>query len=179
MSRPVEASAARVKRSAQYRAAQCRSGTASRCAYGFCRQLRLHHIAGTFFQQFRQRIPSTISSGSITLPLDLDIFWLRHHESGRSCKRCGTAPAVCIFIFDEVHGHHDHAGNPEEVMSKPDTITLVGWNWRSASVFPASRAWRRSTARRRTRCRDVFILTQRNISTEVIFFTHFASLRPT
>ncbi len=179
MSRPVEASAARVKRSASVRAAQCRSGTASRCAYGFCPPLRLHHIAGTFFQQFRQRNTVTISSGSITLPLDLDIFWPSYHESGRSCKRCGTAPAVCHFIFDEVHGHHDHAGNPEEDDVKPDTITLVGWNWRSASVFSASRAWRRSTARRRTRCRERLILTQRNISTEVIFFTHFVFVRPT
>ncbi len=179
MSRPVEASAARVNAARQYRAAQCRSGTASRCASDFVRQLRLHHIAGTFFQQFGSEIPSTISSGSITLPLDLESSGLRHHESGRSCKRCGTALRFAIFIFDEVHGHHDHAGNQKKMMSKPDTITLVGWNWRRRRCFPASRAWRRSTARRRTSVENVFILTQRNISTEVIFFRTSSSLRPT
>ncbi|MNE13997.1 hypothetical protein D3C80_1068540 [compost metagenome] len=75
MSRPVEASAARVKRRASV---PCGS-----MPFGNCFSVRLRIFSAScgcimlpvrFSSRSSSEMPSTMSSGSITLPFDLDIF---------------------------------------------------------------------------------------------------------
>ena len=125
ISRPVEASAARVTQGV---------GTVRLMPFGNCFGAFGDFSAScgctcyrcAFFQQLRQEMPSTISSGSITLPRDLDI--LAFVIADQTGHIDGLNPAAPFSSFDEVHGHHDHAGNPEEDDVEAGTITLVGWN---------------------------------------------------
>ena len=79
-----------------------------------------------------------------------------------------------IFIFDEVHGHHDHAGNPEE-----DDVEAgyhhAGWVelTQGVGVFRPAKGREGPQCRREPGVENVFVLTQGNVGTEVIFFTHF------
>ena len=81
----------------------------------FVRQLRLHHIAGTFFQQFRQR--NTVNHiqrvNHVTLGFGHLLAFVITNQTGH-VNSVERHLRFAIFIFDEVHGHHDHAGNPEE-----------------------------------------------------------------
>ena len=109
---------------------QCRQGEAQRVSTvrlntvrelflgaltDFVRQLRLHHIAGTFFQQFWQR--NTVNHiqriNNVTLGFRHLLAFVITNQAGH-VNGVERHLRFAIFIFDEVHGHHDHAGNPEE-----------------------------------------------------------------
>ncbi|MOA12824.1 hypothetical protein D3C78_1328460 [compost metagenome] len=81
----------------------------------FLCQLRLHHVAGTFFQQVCQR--NTVNHiqriDNVTLGFGHFLAFIVTNQTGHvdGFKR---NLRFAVFIFDEVHGHHDHAGDPEE-----------------------------------------------------------------
>ncbi len=81
----------------------------------FIRQLRLHHVAGTFLQQLRQgdAVNHIQRVNDVTLGLGHLLAFVIADQTGHvdGLKR---NLRFTVFIFDEVHGHHDHAGDPEE-----------------------------------------------------------------
>ncbi|ENZ84188.1 hypothetical protein D088_330001 [Salmonella enterica subsp. houtenae serovar 16:z4,z32:-- str. RKS3027] len=81
----------------------------------FLRHLRLHHVAGTFFQQFRQgdAVHHIQRVNDVTLGLGHLLAFVVANEAGH-VDGMERYLRLAVFIFDEVHGHHYHAGNPEE-----------------------------------------------------------------
>lgn len=85
-----------------------------------------------FCTRVSRSMPSMMSSGSRTLPLDLDIFWpwpsrTRPWTCARSLERYLRG---AVFVLDQVHGQHDHPGNPEENDVETGRFsTSVEWNF--------------------------------------------------
>ena len=101
----------------------------------FFRHLRLHHVAGTFCNQcingdtvdHIQRIKH-VSFGFTHL---LTFFIADQTGYIYGLERNLT---VAVFILHKVHGHHDHAGNPEEYNIKTcyqNIGRVVGFQLRS------------------------------------------------
>ena len=71
-------------------------------------------------------------------------------------------------------GHHDHAGNPEE-----DDVEAgyhhAGWVelTQGVGVFRPAKGREGPQRRREPGVENVFVLTQGNVGTEVIFLAHF------
>jgi hypothetical protein len=86
-----------------------------------------------------------------TLPLDFDIFWPFSSRT-RPCD-VHLLNGITSAGFMNFRVIMIMRATQKKMMSKPVTSTSVGWKVFSASVCSASRAWRRSTAPRRTRCR--------------------------
>ena len=136
MSRPVEASAARVKRRASVPCGSIPSGN--------CFSVRLAIFSANcgciilpvrFSNSSGSEIPSIMSSGSITLPLDLDIFCpsssrirpVTYTVLNGTCGLPFSSFTKCMvsMIMRAIQ---------KKMMSKPLVNTLVGWNVFSASV---------------------------------------------
>ena len=74
-------------------------------------------------------MPSIISKGSSTLPLDLDIFWFSESRTSPCIYTClkGTCPVNLRLIMII-------RATQKKIISKPVTRTLVGLKFFSASV---------------------------------------------
>ncbi len=78
-------------------------------------QLRLHHVAGTFLQQIFQgdTVHHVQRVDNVALGLGHLLAFVVADQTGH-VDGMERNLRLAIFIFDEVHGHHDHAGDPEE-----------------------------------------------------------------
>src|SRR5690606_2690604 len=78
-------------------------------------QLRLHQVAGTPFQQIRQAdaVDHVQRVDDVTLRLGHLVAVLVPDQAGDIHGMEGYLWGA-VFVFHEVHGHHDHPGNPEE-----------------------------------------------------------------
>ena len=81
----------------------------------FCCLLRLHHVAGTLLQKFFQTytVNHVQRVNNVTLGLTHLLTFFIPNET---CNVYGLERNLrfTVFILDEVHGHHNHSGNPEE-----------------------------------------------------------------
>src|SRR5690606_30420054 len=81
----------------------------------FLGQLRLHQVAGAFLQQLVQRdtVDHVQRVDDVTLGLGHLVAVLVPDQTG---DVYGFERYLwgAVFVFHEVHGHHDHPGNPEE-----------------------------------------------------------------
>ena len=141
----------------------------------FLRQLRLHHVAGTFFQQLFQRdtIDHVQRVDNVTLGFGHLLAFVVADQAGH-VDGMEWNLRLAVFVFDEVHGHHDHAGNPEE-----DDVEAgdhhAGWVELTQRVGVFRPAEGREGPQRggEPGIQHVFVLAQGNVSAQVVFLTHF------
>ena len=145
-------------------------------AFGdFFRQLRLHHVTGAFFQQLRQgnAVDHIQRVDNVALRFGHLLAFVIADQAGHvdGFKR---HLRLAVFIFDEVHGHHDHAGNPEE-----DDIEAgnhhAGWVElaQGIGIFRPAEGGEGPQRGGEPGIENVFVLAQRHVGAEVIFLTHF------
>ena len=122
MSRPGEASEAKVKRSASVPKAGMPSGNSLRVRFSiFSASFGFIRPVVRFFTSSSRPMPSIRSIGSSTLPLDLDIFW----PSASRIRPCtytslnGILPVMCLVIITM-------RATQKKMMSKPVTSTEDG-----------------------------------------------------
>ena len=141
----------------------------------FIRQLRLHHVAGTFLQQLRQgdAVNHIQRVNDVTLGLGHLLAFVIADQTGHvdGLKR---NLRFTVFIFDEVHGHHDHAGDPEEdnVEAGHHHAGRVELT-QGVGVFRPAEGGEGPQRGGEPCIENVFILTQGNVGAQVVFLTHF------
>jgi len=141
----------------------------------FLRQLRLHHVAGAFFQQLFQR--NTVNHiqrvNDVTLGFGHLLAFVVADQTGH-VDGMEWNLRLAVFIFDEVHGHHDHAGDPEE-----DNVEAghhhAGWVelTQRVGVFWPAEGGEGPQRGGEPGIQHVFVLTQGNVSAQVVFLAHF------
>ncbi|CCK17247.1 hypothetical protein BN136_3257 [Cronobacter universalis NCTC 9529] len=141
----------------------------------FLRQLRLHHVAGTFLQQFFQRdaVDHIQRVNHVALGFGHLLAFIVADKTGHidGFKR---HLRLAVFIFDEVHGHHDHAGNPEEdnIEAGDHHAGRVELTQR-VGVFRPAEGGERPERGGEPGIQHVVVLAQRDVRGQVIFLTHF------
>ncbi|CCJ87390.1 hypothetical protein BN133_3767 [Cronobacter dublinensis 582] len=141
----------------------------------FLRQLRLHHVAGALLKQVFKGDAVNHIQRVDNVPLGFG-----HLLAFVIADKPGHVDGVerhlrlAVFIFDEVHGHHDHAGNPEEdnVEAGDHHAGRVELAQRVGVFRPAERGERPQRGGE-PGVEHVVILAQRDVSAEVVFLAHF------
>ena len=139
----------------------------------FCRQLWLHHVTGTFFQQGIQ-----FDTVDHVQWVQYVTFGLGHLVAVLVTDQTGYVNGfernlwVAVFIFHEVHGHHDHACYPEEDdvetgyqhISRVECLQALG-------VFRPAQCAECPQRGAEPCVQYVIVLTQFQIQRQVVFFT--------
>ncbi|MNH03251.1 hypothetical protein D3C79_625080 [compost metagenome] len=141
----------------------------------FFRQLRLHHVAGAFFQQIFQR-----DAVNHVQRIDDVAFRLGHllpfvvADQAGHVDRLERDLRLAVFVLHEVHGQHDHARNPEEddVEAADHHAGRVEGFQRVGLLWPAQ-GREGPQAGREPGVQHVFVLVQHHVRAQVVLAAHF------
>ena len=143
MSRPVAASAAKVKRRASVPKLGMPSGKSLRvCFADLLGQVRLHHAAGALVHQGLEVDAVDEVDGVEHVALGLG-----HLVAVGVAHQAVDVDLAEGHVVHELQAHHDHAGHPEEDDVEAGDQHAGGVEGLRAGRCPrASRGWRRATA---------------------------------
>ena len=137
--------------------------------------LRLHHVAGALLQQIFQGDAVDHVEGVQHVALGLGhllAFFVT--DKARDVDGLERDLRLAVFVLDEVHGHHDHPGNPEEddVEAAHQHVGRVEGLERLCVVRPAQ-GGEGPQGGAEPGVEHVFVLTQRGHGRDAVLGTHF------